>query len=1163
MVYKRKQRDQNKVLTRAKNIVRGSLGDDKSNLAESIVDAIKTVPASDIEIFLDWVASYPATKRRIRPLQITKDYGDLWPSRNSIPVIDNFTQSARWVCSYLNNNIEKVVQFIEFLDKYESYILTGDLPSALLTVEKIDSEIGYSNWAIEAKIALLQKLDGLEAQKKFVASIRESAPDSLPAFIAAYTSERNEQNISLTRFSNKMKRIISRQKINDHVKKYLTLRILGLRGDDTTIEDISQAMCVASSLSIIDSYEGFIWACQTIVANGLAENLTSTLTINLSGLDVRDWRICKLKSFLSQDFSNIPCRNLEADTLLIQGDFQLSFEKSLDQLDNIPDDIDSLANASAALAYGGLSLPTTRPENLLTDPMLLLAKVIAKEEGVARAANDFLIFTLNFRSLRLSEALYEHLIIEWGEPLQTGDTGGRSVFICSPYLNPLHWRFLPHAAARSLLIHLSSELTPCLTLDVCNALCSGAGELPSTVAKEVGLFHLAHSYIYRQDYIRATRQLEKLEGSPNHLWQRVAAKTRIRCLLATNNTEGAIYQTVQYCCDQDDFRYILPIRTILAGVRWRQVKHLKADLAVPIVFDLYWRTIGENEHDTNRRIAYDEFLLAHNCRRPTELRKLVSEFEKKQLVYFLSNVCVQEVMDVSFDVYKSSREIEEERIAVCIWISELRPDLEPLFSEEIVAITKILNIQDGIRDVDSSRIYVDLEAISRWAKNELMENFLRYKTLLEAGFGFGSPEKFDAALKELVMGNKNAVDDYLTYPDNDGDTLLIEMLGSLSDEYLTNSDYGLNAYLSMRIRHGSLAGHLRGPLEEQSLVVPKDIDGKKYLDNDSWVVKLQPISKVEECSLITIFAEFSEKYDRIITQLVEDKLQIRTNDKPAGMFYLSLNQNAIMLHYIRGRIQHDTNFDDFLELVFMLIHILLQSRLDEIRQLIVNDVKHDVNSAVDDMRSQLNESLNQTSYAIVNSTIADVVPEVQAAIDRVSSWFTPQETEHGSGVRTIDQIVDIGIEATKQARRGFSPIVKKEVVDVDVSTAGFLSLFTDIMFTILDNVHAHSGNSHSPWINIKVGTNMSDNDDGEQLTIRVESEVSEGTYSEDGVNKISRIQRQMDSGDYKRRVNLEGGTGLLKLKRLVSTDHNQSLKFGFSNREAFFVELKLSYITAA
>jgi hypothetical protein len=67
-----------------------------------------------------------------------------------------------------------------------------------------------------------------------------------------------------------------------------------------------------------------------------------------------------------------------------------------------------------------------------------------------------------------------------------------------------------------------------------------------------------------------------------------------------------------------------------------------------------------------------------------------------------------------------------------------------------------------------------------------------------------------------------------------------------------------------------------------------------------------------------------------------------------------------------------------------------------------------------------------------------------------------------------------------------------------------------------------------------------------RVEIRVESEVAPRAYTEWAVQKLERIRGLMKSGEYRKHVNLEGGTGLLKLKRIVSLDERQNLDFGFS-----------------
>ena len=222
------------------------------------------------------------------------------------------------------------------------------------------------------------------------------------------------------------------------------------------------------------------------------------------------------------------------------------------------------------------------------------------------------------------------------------------------------------------------------------------------------------------------------------------------------------------------------------------------------------------EHETNRRIAYDEFLIANGVERPSNL--IVDKFPRKKLIYFLANVCIPEIMDISFYAFPTSRSLDEERINVCLLLSQIDPENSEIYNDEIKNLTKILSIEDGLRDVDRSRVHVNIDAIASWAHTELGEQYQRYKDLLRVGVGFSSTDDFDSAVRQFNEGDENAAQDYLDYPDDEGDHLLLEMVGVLETEYLTNPNHGLDAYLSMRVRHGSLAGRLRGPLEDGKLI---------------------------------------------------------------------------------------------------------------------------------------------------------------------------------------------------------------------------------------------------------------------------------------------------------------------------------------------------------
>ena len=404
------------------------------------------------------------------------------------------------------------------------------------------------------------------------------------------------------------------------------------------------------------------------------------------------------------------------------------------------------------------------------------------------------------------------------------------------------------------------------------------------------------------------------------------------------------------------------------------------------------------------------------------------------------------------------------------------------------------------------------------------------------------------------------MEDYLYYPDREADALLLDMVDGIRNEFLRNSDFGLDAYLSMRIRHGSLAGHLRGPLEEQSLILTKDDRKDGYLQENPWIERFSRLGGDERKGFLDALKEFSQAYDNIIDGLVRNTLQVRSKDHPDGVFYVPITENAIVFHWIRSRVRADTDFNEFLSVVFGAIGELLKGVLTNIREEVFKDVKANVDEVFERFRSRLDQEFGVHENVMLNSALADVVPDVQAAIDRIAAWFSLGEGHRGSGVRTLDQVVDIGIEATKRARRGFEPRVERVIPDVDVSTSSLLSEFTDILFTILDNVYAHSGNRVDPWVRIEIRAEAGASEAVSRLVIRVESEVSDSAYSESDVDKLERVRERMGDRTYKKGVNLEGGTGLLKLQRLVALDNNQKLEFGFVNSSSFFVEIQLVVI---
>jgi hypothetical protein len=257
---------------------------------------------------------------------------------------------------------------------------------------------------------------------------------------------------------------------------------------------------------------------------------------------------------------------------------------------------------------------------------------------------------------------------------------------------------------------------------------------------------------------------------------------------------------------------------------------------------------------------------------------------------------------------------------------------------------------------------------------------------------------------------------------------------------------------------------------------------------------------------------------------------------------------------VERQITADTSFEEFLIITLTALNFVLHELSLRVHDYILAQVKTEVEAAFEALRAELERRVGPRSYAVVNSRIADAIPAVQAAIDRVAEWFVPVQRKDETTYRTLEQIVDIGIESARRMHPGFLPVIERQVEDILIRY-DFLWDFTDVILTVIDNVYRHSG-TNSPWIHITVGTVPLDGPT-RRIVVRVESEVTAQACSPEAHGRLARIKERIQSADYRQHVNLEGGTGLLKLNRLVSRDARQSLDYDFTEARMFFVQVDL------
>src|ERR1019366_10442620 len=82
-------------------------------------------------------------------------------------------------------------------------------------------------------------------------------------------------------------------------------------------------------------------------------------------------------------------------------------------------------------------------------------------------------------------------------------------------------------------------------------------------------------------------------------------------------------------------------------------------------------------------------------------------------------------------------------------------------------------------------------------------------------------------------------------------SLFTKIFNELKAKFISSNEYGLDSYLSVWIRHGTLAGQIRSVFERQHLITRRDATGNRYHRNEYWINRLEiyqwDVEEFDEC----------------------------------------------------------------------------------------------------------------------------------------------------------------------------------------------------------------------------------------------------------------------------------------------------------------------------
>lgn len=506
---------------------------------------------------------------------------------------------------------------------------------------------------------------------------------------------------------------------------------------------------------------------------------------------------------------------------------------------------------------------------------------------------------------------------------------------------------------------------------------------------------------------------------------------------------------------------------------------------------------------------------------PSDLISLDLGVEVNQLIYFFKNICVEDILD-NCDYLTSSILVREERRKVLSNLIKLDKDKSEIYHDDIISITSELKLRSGMEYIDGSRIHVDEGAIRQIILENFIESFKRYENLVKAGIGVS--DDFSEVYENFLLKRQGS-DKFLELPSNDADNLLLEIVYDIHNLFMFHEKFGLDSFLSKRIRHNSIAGFIRSAPEEFHLVTKKPSNEEDYRSNEHWISKFSSIEVKSQLDLA--LNKFTKSFDDYVTSIRNDYLQIYSKDNSKGLISSVITTDFIFL--LRSIFQVTFDIEEFITGCFNFFWSSLEVSLANVKNTLRNNFSLEISELHDALLAdivKICEIESEFSYREIRDAITASKTKSVAQLQYASEWFIKSRINFKYSF-TLDEWVDIAIEAALARHSSAKLNVTKNINDnTEILTTNLFHL-ADIIQIIVGNISEHV---HTPSVPLNISIQL-DFDEG-IITYLFENPVDTDTVIK-GSPILEKIRANISKGNYVDKLTTEGNSGLYKIASII------------------------------
>lgn len=1107
-------------------------------------------------------AVHPAYSRLIWPAPFPKSFSQL--TKTTFPYYLGFERELSWLVSLLSAHADLIARAIKIKDEVDRSILHDDLAGIKETLDRVELELGQSVWLAGHRINLLHQAPSFGSKSEYVRSITGVA--SIPATVkqaVAWFSYRSGSDVS----PSDVRRLLETGAPLRYGVDYIIHLIVG-QSPKLDDEMAGQILSHTDVLPAIDRYRLLLETLKALAVSGCSAETRSMVLRVLSPLAAKLADPALDRTLLYYGGSGehlVPAGDLvRRIDLYSSGDYTaLLTDISAEPLDTLSIETINLGLRAASLSGGNWKVThqSGARKSLVIDISNDLASILAFEETAGEARTRLQKAVLLYSACSWASSL--NLLVERQEnderifgPTRTQAMSALSVTVEHPSLAFA----LPGDCGNPYLARLNDSLAqPSQTVAVLKSVIAGDETVawPESFPRPRTSYLKAVASAKRGDLAGALEELAPEMDELGLLTQREAALVLVKGYIITENLIGAAEVVARLFVRSRYYGLILPLPDLVRNLLKHHDEPLKQSktrgaISVAITFDIYSRYVS-SDRDAERADAYKDVLRKTGVSLASELPDISDGIPREQLVYFLRNVCVPEVLDQSLAL-PTTRAVEDERAAILVRLSELNVDpdrSDAALKDELREIRTRQVVRETSLRLDQSKIYVNVDGIRRVVDVALRESWNRFRLMTAESL---DDINFDE-LEKLVKSALGETARYITIntPFSDRSSLFSRIIVELRDQFAFNKEFGLNSNLSTNIRHGYVLRELRAPLLAKSLITNRNSDTDSYNPNPAWLTKVPDSQSEDRETLTEIMSAFSQRIDDIIEHLNRDLLRIRSDSTPDGLFLYDIN--TYILPTLEAKWGKLETYDEFIGAVFDSFWLSTERSLATVRLALNQEILSQINAALDDLDDAIRSSRLDVVVPGIGSAISMARPEVRSAVDRVASWFT---------LSGNNEYQDFDLEIPYQ---GGLQTIKTYYSDVEISgnynpnrelvfRGWSLPVFNRLLFLLLDNAAEHSAGPERQ-LNVSVRAEV----DSGMLLLRVENGIHPSVDRERLDEVVARINEQYGQAGQTDLFGQDKGTGFAKIWKLLNFDlQKEHFLRVYATDHLFGVEILMSSV---